>query len=289
MSRRTCTSRRPLVTATAVALVLILSAGLALAANNIRAMVRPVWNDDKVLTILVIGSDSGLPRSGDPRTGRSDAIHIIAVDTKKLRATIVDIPRDSYISGDKVNAHMSYGGPERLKSVLSSYTNIRIDHYVLTNFRGMRGLVDGMGGLKVDLPQAVFDSASRARLKAGKNRLVGKEALALSRARKSVPGGDFGRTRNQGLLLRAAHRQLRSKRGDLGALTSLIGVLGRNTTTDIPRADLFRFANLALNIKSSSIKQVSLSGGVGMVGGASIVHLNPGSAFSDIRRGRIGR
>lgn len=278
-----------LAASTAVALVLVLSSSLALAASNLRASIRPAWNDDKLLTILVIGSDSGLPRGGDPRTGRSDAIHLIAVDTKKLRATIVDIPRDAFISGDKVNAHMTFGGPERLKSVLSSYTNINIDHYILTNFRGMRGIVDGMGGLRVDLEQGVFDSASRARLKAGRHNLVGKEALALSRARKTVPGGDFGRTRNQGLLIRAAHRQLREKRGDLAALTNLIGVLGRNTTTDIPPGDLFRFANLALDIKSSNIKQVSLSGGVGSAGGASIVYLNAGTAFSDIRRGRIGR
>ena len=278
-----------LVAPIAVALVLVLSSSLALAAGALRGSIRPAWKDDKVLTVLVIGSDAGLPRSGDPRTGRSDAIHLIAVDTKKLRATIVDIPRDSYISGDKVNAHMVYGGPERLKSVLSSYANINIDHYVLTNFRGMRGIVDGMGGLQVDLERGVFDTASRANVKAGRSRLDGKEALALSRARKAVPGGDFGRTRNQGLVLRAAHRQLRAKRGDLAALTNLIGLLGRNTTTDIPPGDLFRFASLALDIKPSNVKQVSLSGGTGMVGGASIVNLNPGAAFSDIRKRRIGR
>lgn len=274
---------------TAAALVLVLSANLALAARDLRASVAPEWDDDKVLTVLVIGSDAGLPRSGDPRRGRSDAIHLIAVDTKKLRATIVDIPRDSYISGDKVNAHMVYGGPERLKSVLSSYTGINIDHYVLTNFRGFRSIVDGMGGLRVDLDQSVVDRASRANVKAGESTLKGKAALALSRARKTVPGGDFGRSRNQGLILRAAHKQIRERQSDLGSLTQLIGALGRNTTTDIPPGDLFRFASLALDIKSKNVKQVSLSGGFGTAGGASIVRLNPGSAFTDIKRGKIGR
>lgn len=280
---------RRLTAGIAVGIVVILTANLALAATMIRGEVRPHYDDDKLLTILVIGSDAGLPRPGDPTRGRADGIHLIAVDTRRLRATIVDIPRDSYISGDKVNAHLVYGGPERMKDVLSSYSGLKIDHYALTNFRGLRALVHGMGGVNITLEEGVHDSASRANLDAGKQVLKGKPALAFSRARKTVAGGDFGRTRNQGLLLRAAHKDIRTRKRDLGTLTHLIGVFGRNTTTDIPPGHLFQFAQLAVNIKPKNVKQVSLSGPTGFVGAASIVNLNPGSAFSDIRKGRIGR
>lgn len=273
----------------ALAVVLLLTANLALAATELRGVVRPHYDDDKLLTVLVIGSDAGLPRSGDPARGRADAIHLIAVDTRRLRATIVDIPRDSYISGDKVNAHLVFGGPERMKDVLSSYSGLKIDHYVLTGFRGFRGLVQGMGGVDVTLQRSVVDSASRANVPAGTTRLRGKPALALARARKSVPGGDFGRTHNQGLIIRAAHKQIRRRQNDLLTLTRLIGVFGRNTTTDIPGGDLFQMAQLAVAIKPKNVKQVSLGGSTGFVGSASVVHLNPGSVFSDIRKGRIGR
>jgi LCP family protein required for cell wall assembly len=275
--------------AIALALVVVLAANLALAATELRGVVRPHYDDDKLLVVLVLGSDAGLPRSGDPARGRADAIHLIAVDTRRLRATIIDIPRDSYINGDKVNAHMVFGGPERMKDVLSSYSGLKIDHYVLTGFRGLRGLVQGMGGLDVTLQRSVVDSASRANVPAGTTRLRGKPALALARARKAVPGGDFGRTHNQGLILRAAHKQIRQRQNDLGTMTRLLGVFGRNTTTDIPGSDLFQMAQLAVAIKPKNIKQVSLSGSTGFVGAASVVHLNPGSAFSDIRKGRIGR
>ena len=275
--------------AIALAVVVLLAANLALAATQLRGVVRPHYDDDKLLTVLVLGSDAGLPRSGDPARGRADAIHLIAVDTRRLRATIVDIPRDSYISGDKVNAHLAFGGPERMKDVLASYSGLKIDHYVLTGFRGLRGIVEGMGGVSITMERGVTDSASRANVPAGTSRLRGKPALALSRARKSVPGGDFGRTHNQGLLIRAAHKQIRQRQSDLGTLTHLLGVLGRNTTTDIPGSDLFQMAQLAVAIKPKNIKQVSLSGSTGFVGAASVVHLNPGSAFSDIRNGRIGR
>ena len=273
----------------AVAVVLLLAANLALAAGDLRGIVRPHYDDDKLLIVLVLGSDAGLPRSGDPARGRADAIHLIAVDTRRLRATIVDIPRDSYISGDKVNAHMTFGGPERMVEVISSYSGLKIDHYVLTSFRGLRGMVEGLGGVDVTLERSVIDSASRANVPAGTTRLRGKPALSFTRARKTVPGGDFGRTHNQGLLIRAAHKQIRKRQSDLGTLTHLVGLLGQNTITDIPGTDLFQMAQLAVAIKPKDIKQISLSGGIGNVGGASIVNLNPGSTFTDIRNGRIGR
>lgn len=272
----------------AVALVLILGANLALAAKMLTAQARPRWNDDRMLTILAIGSDMGLPRAGSPLNGRADAIHLIAVDTKKLRATIVDIPRDSFISGDKVNAFLQAGGPDRLVSVLESYSGVKLDYYVLTSFRGLRGLVNGIGGVPITLEAPINDSASKANLRGGPQKLGSAEALAYSRARKSVAGGDFGRTRHQGELIRAAHKHLRDRDTGLLSLTRALATFAHNTVTDIPPTELFRMASLALDIKPANIKQVSLSGPTGFVGAASVVHLAPGSAFSDIRAGRVG-
>lgn len=273
----------------AAAIVVVLAANLALAAKDLRAVVRPTWDKDRVLTILVIGSDAGLPRAGDPRTGRSDAIHIIAVDTRKLRATIVDIPRDSFVNGTKINGFMSNGGPKRLKSVLSSHTGIKLDYYALTNFRGLQAMVDQLGGVEVTLKSGIYDPAAKATLKAGRQKLNGKEALSFTRARKTLPGGDFTRTRHQGKLLRAAQRQIRAKQSDLPRLTQLLGAFSRNVETDIPPTQLFRLASLAVKIRPRDVKQVSLSGGTGFAGGQSVVFLNAGSTFSDIRKGRIGR
>lgn len=274
-----------LATGTAIALVVILAANVALAAREIHGLVRPNWNHDRVLTILVIGSDMGPPRPGSPLRGRADAIHIIAVDTRKRKATIVDIPRDSAIGGTKVNAHLSSGGPQRLKSVMSNYTGIKLDYYALTGFRGLRGLVSGMGGLPMKLDRPLRDSAASANLRQGRQRLSSAEALAFARARKTVPGGDFGRTKNQGAMLRAAHQDLRARDLDLMEMTRLAGVFAQNTSTDIPHAQLFRMASLAISINPKNVKQVALSGGSG---GGSNVSLRVGSTFSDIRKGRIG-
>lgn len=277
------------VAALAVAIVVLLTANLALAAKDLRALVLPTWDDDRILTILIIGSDAGLPRPGDPRTGRADGLHVLAVDTKELRATIVDIPRDSYISGSKVNGFLSFGGPDRLVSVLSGYTGIKFDYYALTNFRGMKDMTRGMGGITTTLDTAINDSASQANLKAGEQRLNGYEALAYTRARKTVAGGDFGRTAHQGQLLQSVHRDLRARHADLPSLTKMISVFSQNTVTDIPSSQMFRLGALALRLKPKHVKRVSLSGPTGFVGPESVVFLQQGSAFSDIRAGRIGR
>ncbi len=280
--------RNRLVVVTATALAVVLAANLALAARQYSASVRPTWDEDRVLTILVLGSDMGLPRRGDPRRGRSDALHIVAVDTRRLKATIVDIPRDSLVGGRKVNDYMVIGGPERVKKVLSAYTGIDLDYYAMTNFRGLSLMADAMGGIETTLDRAIKDPAAKANLRAGKQRLRGGEALAFVRARKTLPGGDFTRTKHQGQLLRAAHRQLVTRQSDLATITRLIGAFSRNTTTDIPAPQLFRFAALAVTLKPKRVKQVSLRGPFGFAGAASVVHLRAGSAFSDIKKGRIG-
>lgn len=278
------------VATTAAMLVIVLAANVAVAVQEIRGVVRPTWNDDRVLTILALGSDLGLPRKGNPLRGRSDAIHLIAVDTRRRRATIVNIPRDSYIAGDKVNAHMSRGGPQRVKAVMSSYTNIGIDYYAMTTFRGLRTMVNRIGRVPITLEVPVRDArVNKANMSAGRVRLTGMQALALTRVRKTIPGGDFRRTRHQGQLMRAVHAELRRSHSDVVSMTSMIVAFSRNAETDIPAAQLPRLAALALRIKPRNVRQIALGGSTGTAGGASVVHLQPGSTFRDIKRRRIGR
>ena len=275
--------------AIAAVIALLLTANVSLAAKDLRAVARPGWDSERTLVILVIGSDWGAPRPGNPLEGRADGLHLIAVDTRKHRATIIDIPRDSLVGGQKVNAHLALGGPRRLKSVMSRYTGLDIDYYALTSFRGLRSLVRRLGGVRVTLDRPIYDAAAQARLRGGKMKLNGDQALAFTRARKTVPGGDFTRTKHQGQLLRAAHRQVRERQSDLPTLTKLVGAFARNTQTDIPPRQLLRLASLAVKVKPRNVRQVPLSGPTGFAGAQSVVFLRPGSAFSDIKRGRIGR
>lgn len=274
---------------TAIALVSVL-AGAAAAAVAHRVEIRPGYAADDIVTILVIGSDVGWPpRPGDELRGRADGLHILAVDTQERRATIVDLPRDSLIGGTKVNAHLANGGPERLVTQMETYTGLEIDHWVLTTFQGLRRMTESLGGVEVEVERRMTETGGAGTIEAGRQRLTPEQALGFTRDRKSQPRGDFDRTRNQGRLLLAVHEQVRAERSDLVSLSRLAASFLRDTHTDIPRTDVIRLGVLATQIDPADVLQVSLSGGIGTgAGGASIVNLAPGDAFTRIAEGEVG-
>jgi LCP family protein required for cell wall assembly len=282
------TGRRSVRTAVAVIAATMLTLG-ALTLMTHRALIRPAYARDGILIVLVIGSDAGPPhRPGDPLRGRADALHLVAVDVAARRATVVDIPRDSVIGGTKVNAHLATGGPEALVEQLASFTGLTIDHWVLSTFDGFERLTAGLGGADVVVDTPMHDGASGSDFDPGTVHVEGPTALAFARDRHSLPDGDFGRTRHQGELLLALHRNLVDQDRDPGGLVDLVTVVGRTTVSDIPRADLLPLAMLAVAIDPDAVEQVSLSGRTAMLAGASVVYVEPGDVFLRIASGDIG-
>jgi LCP family protein required for cell wall assembly len=270
-----------------VALALLTTGALAWGVH--RTAIRPAYDRDGLLVLLVIGSDIGVPyRPGDPLHGRADAIHIITVDPDQRSATVVDIPRDSVIGGTKVNSHLATGGSEALVAQLESFTGLTIDYWMLTTFRGFEKLTDAIGGVDVVVEQPMHDVSSHSDFEPGPARVQGTSALAYARDRHSLPDGDFGRTRHQGDLLQAMHRRLIDDDPGLPRLVNLVGVLARNTVSDIPPTDLLPLALLAASIDPDAVEHISLTGRIGTLGGASVVHVEAGNAFARIRDGHVG-
>ena len=282
--------RRPALTAVAALAVVVLTAGGALAAVAHLTVVRSAYRGEGLLTILAIGSDIGPPhRPGSPFAGRADAIHLIAVDPAGKRATIVDFPRDSLVGGRKLNAYLALGGPERLRAEVQAYTGVPIDHWALTTFRGIELLTEGLGGIDVVVDQDMRDRFSGSDFRPGPQRFSGQQALAYVRDRRSVAGGDFGRTRHQGDLLRFAHAQVRTRQGSLSELARLAVLFARTTSSSIPERELLPMALLAVQIDPAAVRQVALSGPVGVgPGGGSIVRLHTGETFARMRAGMVG-
>jgi LCP family protein required for cell wall assembly len=279
------------VLAAALALGLVAAAAAAaLAAITHRADVRPAYAQDGPLVILAIGSDIGMPyRSGDPLRGRADGVHLIAVDTAEHKATIVSIPRDSLVAGNKVNAGLAFGGPDRLVANLEAYTGVDIHYWALTTFRGIEEMTRGMGGVEIEIERRMNDPFSGSHFEPGVMRLQSEGALAFLRDRKTFPDGDFSRARNHGRFMAAAHRDLVASQSDLRTLVHRAALFARTTVSNIPQEDLLPLALLALRIDPGDVRLEPLSGGFGTTGGgASIVHLRPGDAFDRIKAGQIG-
>jgi anionic cell wall polymer biosynthesis LytR-Cps2A-Psr (LCP) family protein len=137
------------------------------------------------------------------------------------------------------------------------------------------------------------DPNSKAHFQPGPARLSGRHALAFSRDRHDVPGGDFGRSLNQGRVMLAALQQLRDRfHRDPAALIPWAIAGATYLKTDL---DLHEIVDLLVEVTSispSRIRNKVVSGSGAMVHGQSIVRLGSkaGVVFRDVARdGVLGR
>jgi LCP family protein required for cell wall assembly len=167
----------------------------------------------KGTTWLLVGSDSRqhlspeqqteLATGGDIGTGRTDTIlliHIPAIGSG-TRATMVSIPRDSYLpipgyGEDKVNAAFSLGGAPLLAQTVEQATGLHLDHYAEIGFDGFAALVDAVGGVTMCPAEPINDPLAGIDLPAGCQEFDGRNALGYVRSR-ATPRADLDRMINQ--------------------------------------------------------------------------------------------
>jgi LCP family protein required for cell wall assembly len=206
---------------------------------------RPDTGAGDDLNILVVGSDSraGVPkgtlrklRLGGESSDCTDTIMLVHLNAARDRASVVSIPRDSYVelpehrdrrtgqvvpaSFGKINAAYTRGGPSLTVSAVERATNVRVDHYIEVNFLAFVGVVDKLGGVPMCTPTPLRDPRSGLSLPAGTTRLDGARALQYVRARhvEGDPTGDVGRMQRQQKFL----TQVLAQAGDSGLFTNPI-------------------------------------------------------------------
>jgi LCP family protein required for cell wall assembly len=225
--------------------------------------------------VLILGSDA---RGGNPSNARSDSIHVLALDPKARRGTVLGIPRDSYVDipghgKRKINEAMTLGGPELAVRTVRDLTGMPVTYYLLTAFEGARAIVNDLGGVDAYVPYDMNDRNSGAFFQRGWHRMDGEKALAFSRNRH-IPGGDFGRSENQGRLMLDVLKKLRAETGNRGDVERWLQILVRYTRVNMPFSDLLRLGVLARVTADSNVANVVAPGGSGRAGRASVVLLN---------------
>jgi LCP family protein required for cell wall assembly len=179
------------------------------------------------MTILVAGVDrrEGLTKAqqkaaklGSEAGERSDTMLLMHISRDHDRVTVVNLPRDSYVT---IPAHKSngsegakgaqvpsrpgkltwayqFGGPDLTVNTIKRSTGVSIDHYVEVNFYGFVSMVDALGGVDVCTEQPINDKKSGLVLPAGTSHVDGLKALSFARARYTLTGGsDLGRIDRQ--------------------------------------------------------------------------------------------
>jgi LCP family protein required for cell wall assembly len=163
------------------------------------------------MNILVMGSDRREANNspGAATDQRADTIMLVHVPADGKHVYGISLMRDLWVTipgyGEaKINAALGLGGVSLVVQTVQSLLNQHIDHVVMMDFEGFRGLTEALGGVDVDIKEPFTSTHDTHQdFPAGINRLKGQRALEFVRERYAFPDGDYRRVRNQQQFLRA--------------------------------------------------------------------------------------
>lgn len=184
--------------------------------------------------VLILGVDSREPGSN---LGRTDTMVLATFVPIQPYVGMLSIPRDLWVSipGENENrvntahffaeAAIPGSGPAAAMETVRQNFGVDVDYYILVRFEGFKEVIDALGGLDVELAEAVGE------FEAGKHHLNGEDALALVRSRAG--SDDFSRMEHGQLLLKAVMRRMLNPLV-WPRLPAVASALGDAVDTDLP-------------------------------------------------------
>jgi len=249
---------------------------------------------ENALNILVMGTDrraegatTGSAATGEswvPGAQRTDTIMILHVDGDREGASLISIPRDSWVDvpgygPNKINAAFSFAGPSLAVQTIEQLTGVRIDHLAVIDWTGFEALTDVLGGVTVTVPQTVEDTRHNVIWRKGRQTLDGAAALLYVRQRYGLPGGDLDRVRRQQAFVRSLMRSSMStlRGSDPRAAYDLLDATTQNVSVD-EEWDFSDLRDLTLDLRGLSPSAVNFITapvrGLGREGAQSVVYLD---------------
>ena len=216
-------------------------------------------------------------------TSRSDVNILAVVNPTSHQILLVTTPRDYYveipnISGgqrDKLT-HAGVYGVDASMNTLDALYDINIDFYARVNFTSLVQMVDALGGVDVNSEVAFskeLESGGSINVVKGINHFNGEQALAFSRERYSLEGGDNQRGKNQQAVITAMIKKCVSPAILTGANGILSSVSG-NVDTNMSQEQIQDLIKQQLNDAAAwSIKSVAATG----TGDSQVCYSCPGT------------
>ena len=211
---------------------------------------------EPVKNYLLIGIDSRSRYYNDSGTGeRSDVICVLSIDKTNGTMKLVSIPRDAYALFPgyehfyKINASMSWNGPDLLLETVESILRIEIEGYAYVNFARMADIVDAVGGVYCSVTPGEASDANISIEEVGSSDYIydygdsvwldGTQAVAYARVRH-VGNGVYERQERQTEVLRSILDQFMN----LSASEKLqaIEVVLESIVTDIDQEEIEKMA-----------------------------------------------
>lgn len=241
----------------------------------------------KGITSTVIGSDTqktqNLPKLQCVVMGESlnltDTIMICSYDPKTQEASIMSIPRDTFIGKnknratafDKINS-LYQKGPEKTVQAINDITGLNIKYYITIDTKALRELVDEIGGVEYNVPINMdYDDPGQdlyIHLKAGIQKLDGNKAEQLLRFRHNNNGtsypeeygdNDIGRMRTQREFISVLAKQV-LKPENIFKITKFVDIAKNNVETNLDFESLKDYIPYSVEFNSENIKTATLPG-----------------------------
>lgn len=239
----------------------------------------PEWNDPRRFTVLLLGIDQRTGVVDEEQYFRTDTMMVINIDPVRMRAGVLSIPRDLWVSipgfreqrintANAIGDSQAYpgGGPALAAATIEQNLGIDIDSYVRVNFDVFTSVVDlvAPNGVEICVQEEIDDPTYpdagygfiHVHFEPGCQRLDAEKLLQYARTRKTQ-GGDFDRARRQQEVIRALMGEVLSAGGIsnfVGQATRLWEELSNSIVTDMSLEELLSLASLAQEIDMSTVQ-----------------------------------
>ncbi|WP_129633087.1 LCP family protein [Candidatus Oscillochloris fontis] len=230
----------------------------------------------KAINILLLGSDR---RPGESWATRSDAIVVIHLDPERQRVALLSLPRDLVVpipgyGYARINAATVYGdlypelggGLDLARRTVSEYLNIPISYALRADFHAFTEAVDAIGGIEIDVPHALYDSAYPtmdygymiASFAPGLQRMDGATALIYARMRHA--DSSYARNRRQQQVLLAILHQVRERNilNQIDMISDVTTALRDDIQTDMSLERMLGFAWAFRNVSPDAVERYAL-------------------------------
>ncbi len=228
----------------------------------------------KTINVLLLGI------SEDLNSKLTDTIMVCSYNSKTQRASILSIPRDTYIgknknsvkANDKLNTVYSKSGIDTCMEKVEQITGIELDYYAVVNTKALIKIVDIIGGVNFDVPIKMdYDDPTQnlhIHLNKGMQKIDGEKAEQLLRFRHNNNGStysqeygdnDYGRMKTQREFIKETMKQTLQLK-NITKAKKIISAVFENVNTNVEEGLIKQYLPYAIEFNTDSILMEQLPG-----------------------------
>lgn len=229
---------------------------------------------DGIYNFLVLGRDKVALNT--------DVMMVVNFNTNDGGINIMQLPRDTYIEyggyPNKINGTLAHfytkaqreGAKNPWHTALKDFSDllevafsVEIDYYAIIDLAAFENVVDIIGGVPIDVPEAMhYDDEFQdlhIHIEKGYQVLDGETAAGFVRFRSGYIQADIGRQNAQKIFMAALFKQIKNN-FTVDTVAKLAGEVLSKVSTNMELADAVFFAKEALSLDLENINMMTVPG-----------------------------